>query len=169
MTIQQIINIAKISQYLVVCAIERGGLFGKGIPQQLPLLLYQVRKNVERQFLLDPNEENLIKVSNYLYALCGQYALFADNINQGGQIAPIAPPVAVSPYQFIVDATSFIATGEQTKNIIPFMGYNIIFVRNGITQSTVVDNSYYSWNKFIGSFYMNPAAQEGELLQIFAI
>lgn len=88
MTIPNIIIRAEISQYLAVLAIKRGGTFGKGIVANLPLLLYEVRKNVSRTYDLDPTNTTLIKTSNYLYALCGMFGLQADYLQSTGGIVP---------------------------------------------------------------------------------
>lgn len=88
MTIPQIIIRAKISQYLAVIAIRKGGLFGNGIPSFLPSLLYQVRKSVERMYAYSPTEENLIGNANYLYALCGKFGVQANYLINAGGIVP---------------------------------------------------------------------------------
>jgi hypothetical protein len=46
-TVQQIIDIAKISQYLSLNDIDKKGLWGGGIDLQLPNKIYNIRKSVE--------------------------------------------------------------------------------------------------------------------------
>lgn len=47
-TVNDIIKIAKVSQYLVENDIGNGGLYGKGIDLLLPKKIYCVRKNLQR-------------------------------------------------------------------------------------------------------------------------
>jgi len=172
-TTAQIIRIAKISQYFCFVDIEKSGLYAGGIDLELPHKLYMVRKDIEYQYDLDPSNETLAATSAYLYALCGKYALYAQSIifnpaTVSGTIATTTP----SPYQFIVDAsTSFIIDGQSAKTITAFIGYNLIFVRGGITQNTTDDGSgsYYSWTKATGSFVCYPAASTGEIFGLFPI
>jgi hypothetical protein len=172
LTTAQKITIAKISQYLVSNAIEKGGLYAAGIDIELPQKLYNVRKTIEYQYNIDPSDTTLVTTSNYLYALCGRFGLAAQAIiltpgTSGGIIARTAP----SPYEFTVDAsTSFIIDGQSAKTITAFIGYNLIFVRNNVTQATV-DNggSFYSWTKSTGSFVCYGNAATGELFQLIPV
>lgn len=174
LTVSQKITIAKISQYLCAIDIERGGTFGGGIDQTLPLKLYNIRKSVENQYILNPADTTLTATSNYLYALCNKYALMAQTIvlGSGGSVPGTVATVSPTPYQFTVDAsTSFMINGQSSKTITAFIGYNLIFIRGGVTQSTVNDgiNSYYSWSKSTGIFTCSPAAVTSELFGLFPI
>lgn len=171
LSISQKISIAKVCQYLAANGIQKNGLYGGGNDLNLPLKLYNVRKSIENQYAITPNDDTLTETSNYLYALCGKYALYAQSIilGSGGSIPSIVAGTTPLPYQFMVDAsTSFIINGESAKTISAFIGYNLMFVRNGIPQSTVNDGSgsYYSWTKSTGTFIMYPAAATGEILQL---
>lgn len=119
MTIPQIIIRAKISQFLAVIAIEKGGLFGNGIPTFLPSLLYQVRKSVERMYALSPTEENLLGNANYLYALCQKFGLQASYITHaGGIISPSVTPSAASRYSYpLTSQYVAIADGETSLEL----------------------------------------------------
>ena len=83
-TVTEIINIAKVSQYLSIVAIQRGGVYGGGVDKKLPRLLYGVRKNVELVYGLDNSDTTITKTSNYLYALCGRFSMEAQNLLNGG-------------------------------------------------------------------------------------
>jgi hypothetical protein len=115
-------------------------------------------------------QQGLIPLSNYLYWLCGKYALISKGINGSGSIASVTPESATIPnrYDFIVSGTSFIISGQSLKMIPEFIGYNIIFVRNGATQSTQdVGGTYYTWNSVTGAFQLfNGEAQDGETFTI---
>ena len=47
MTIQQIVNIAKLSQTYCLLDITKRWLFGGGTDLQMPLKIYNIRKDVE--------------------------------------------------------------------------------------------------------------------------
>lgn len=173
LTTLQIINVAKISQYLAIRDITVKGLFGGGVDLSLPNKIYNLRKSIEYWYDLDPSDTSLVTTGRYLMAICGIYGQIAQGITGGsGTVAAIsgttgAPP----PYDFKVDAsTSFIIDGQSQKTITAFIGYNIIFVRGNIAQSTVYNGgSYYSWNSATGNFVVSPSAVSTELFTITAV
>lgn len=170
-SVSNIIRIAKVSQYLSKIDVAKGSLFGKRIAPNTPQILYMERKAVEWLFDLDPTNETLTGTANYLYSLCRGYNLQAQNITGSGTVAPINPIVAPNPYDFIVDGSSFVATGATTKNFpATWAGYNLLFVRNGIPQSTQdTGGSYYSWDRAIAVLTISPAAQAGEQFQFYPV
>ncbi len=169
LTVAQIIDIAKKSQYLAQNDIANQGLFGGGVDLLLPNKIYNIRKSVEYWYELDPSDTTITKTSNALLALCNKYYLQAQSISgSGGSVSPISPSTySPNEKQFTVSVSSYIATGESSKIITEFIGYNLIFVRNGITQYTINDgiNTYYSWDKNTGYFYCS-VASEGETFNI---
>lgn len=172
LTVADILNIAKISQYLATLDVEKGSLFGKRVVPETPQILYNERKAVEWLYDLDPADTSLIETSNYLYALCRGYNLQAQQISgTGGTITPVNPSQIPNPYIFEVDATSIVPTGATSATLTAFIGFNVLFVRNGIPQSTLNLNgdSYFSWNKNLGLFTIHPAAIENEIFQIYPI
>lgn len=172
LTVQQIINIAKISQYLSKIDVAKGAMFGKRIAPSTPIVLYMERKAVEWMYNLDPTNSSLPLTSNYLYSLCRGYNLQAQGITGGGgSVSPVTPGTSPSPLQFIVDAsTSFMIDGQSSVTITQFIGFNVLFARGGIPQSTVItEPSYYTWNKTTGLFTISPQAFTGELFQIYPI
>lgn len=172
LTVPQVIAIAKISQYLCLVDIKKSGLNGGGIELDLPHKLRIVREDIEYQYNLDSTNDTLVTTSEYLYALCGKYALYAQNITGGGGIiAPTSGGTAPLPLQFIVAAsgTTFI-DGQGSATLATFAGYNLLFSRNGIPQSTVSSQpSYYSWNRSTGLLTISPSAILGELFQIYPV
>lgn len=170
-TVSEIILIAKKSQFLASNDIQRKGYFGGGIDLQLPRKIKAVRENVEWMYNLDPTDDTLVGTANYLLSLCGAYAFKANAISGGGgTVSPIAPPQTLNPLQFVVDGSSTIPTGGDSVTLTSFIGYNIIFVRNNITQSNV-DNggTWFTWEKVTGDFTCVGAAGAGELFQIYPI
>ncbi len=83
-SVSEILNIAKASQYLATVAIRRNGLFNGGIDRMLPRKLYCIRKNVEWLFGLDPTDDTLARVANYLYALCAPFSALAQIVIAAG-------------------------------------------------------------------------------------
>ena len=110
-------------------------------------------------------------VANYLYWLCGKFALEGQYIitgTGGGSVVPINPGATPNPIEFEVDATSFIPNGNSTVTIPSFIGYNLLFVRNNVPQSIInTGASYFTWNKVTGVFTCSPAAATGELFQLY--
>jgi len=173
LTTLQIINIAKISQYLAIRDIAVKGLFGGGVDLQLPNKIYNIRKSIEYWYNIDPSDTSLVATGRYLMAICGIYGQVAQGITGGsGTVAVISGTTgAPLPYDFEVNAsTSFIIDGQSQKTITAFIGYNIIFVRGNVAQSTVNNGgSYYSWNSTTGNFICYPAAVSTELFTITAV
>jgi len=171
-SVANIIRIAKVSQYLSKIDVAKGSLFGRRIAPNTPQILYAERKAVEWLYNLDPTDSTLTLTANYLYSLCRGYNLQAQNITGGGSVSPINPTTAPDPYDFIVDGSSFIATGASTKTFPQaWVGYNLLFVRNGIPQSTlnVGGNSYYSWDRDTASLIIDPAAAADESFQFYPV
>lgn len=172
LTVAQILDIARISQYIATLDIEKGKFFGRRIAPETPQILYNERKAVEWQYNLDPADTSLTETSNYLYSLCRGYNLQAQQISgTGGTITPVNPSQIPSPYIFEVSSTSLVPTGANSATISAFIGFNVLFVRNGIPQSTLNINgdSYFSWNKNLGLLTIHPAAIQGEIFQIYPI
>lgn len=171
LTVAQIIDIAKISQFLATVDVEKGSLFGQRVVPETPQILYLERSAVEWMYNHDPANPTLRETSNYLYSLCRGYNLQAQQISgTGGVISPVNPSEIPAPYDFEVTATSLIPAGATSASIPAFIGFNILFVRNGVPQSTLnLGGSYYSWNKALGIITISPAAYLSENLQIYPI
>lgn len=119
---------------------------------------------------LDANDLNINVTSNYLYALCGKYALEANYlIRPGGLLSNITTPTAVpEPIEFIVSNNSLIPNNGNSASISSFIGYNLLFIRNGISQSSINNGgSYFTWDKGIGAFVCYTNAATGELFQLY--
>lgn len=83
-TVSEVINIAKASQFLATIAINRGGLYWGGIDRLLPRKLFNIRKDIEWLFGLDPSNDTLTKTANYLYALCAPFSALAQIVVAAG-------------------------------------------------------------------------------------
>ena len=171
LSVENIIRIAKVSQYLSAIDVANGNLFGKRIAPSTPVILYCERKAVEWLYNLDTTDSTLTGTANYLYSLCRGYNLKANSVTGGGTVSPINPVTAPDPYDFVVSASSFMVTGATTKNFpSTWVGYNLLFVRNGIPQSTVnTGGSYYSWNRNTAVLTISPAAVADEQFQFYPV
>ena len=172
LTVAQILDIAKISQYIATIDIEKGKFMGKRVVPDTPQILYNERKAVEWLYNIDPADTSLTQTSNYLYSLCRGYNLQAQQIaGTGGTITPVNPSQIPNPYDFEVTASSLIPDGANSAVISAFIGFNLLFVRNGIPQSTlnIGGNSYFSWNKTLGIITISPAAYSGEQFQLYPV
>lgn len=172
LTVSQILDVAKISMYLSTLDIEKGSLFGQRVVPETPQILANEIFGIEYWYNLDPSDPSLIETSNYLYALCRGYNLQAQQISgTGGVISPVNPTQIPNPYIFEVSPTSIVPTGATSATLTAFIGFNVLFVRNGIPQSTLNLNgdSYFSWNKNLGLLTIHPAAIQNEVFQIYPI
>jgi hypothetical protein len=175
LAISDIIAIARISQYLSADDVSKGSLFGNKVTPLTPVILYCERKAVEYIYNLDAADTTLRLTANYLYSLCRGYNLKAQGIlaaGGGGSISPINTSTAPDPIQFNVSATTAVVTGATTGTIGAFIGYNLLFVRGGIPQTTVNEGggaSYYSWDRALGLLTISPSAIVGELFQLYPI
>lgn len=122
MTVSEIISIAKVSQYLAANDISRRGIYGGGVDNLLPRKLYNIRRDVEWLYELDPDDQTLIGTANYLYALCAPYngkaALLINNSIGGIIINPITGvPANITPIrlQFVIgESGSLMNAGDTT-------------------------------------------------------
>ena len=119
--------------------------------------------------IMEATKKEYPNVDNYLLWLCGTFGSQAQYVisgTGGGSIVPVTP--AANPIEFEVSPTSYIPDGDSTKVIASYIGYNLIFVRGGITQSTIdLGGSYFSWVKASGLFTCYPPAATGELFQLY--
>lgn len=174
-TIPEIILWGQISQPLArIGESKRKALGDNAADVDLDIKLYNTIIDVSYAYNQNADSAIQFTMGNYLLALCGRYLFTAQaTIAGGGSITPITPGgITPDPYDFEVGASSFIATGETTKTFpATWIGYNILFIRNSITQSlTNQGATYYSWNKLTGAFVLiSGAAQAGELFQIYPI
>jgi len=180
LTIAETIRVGDVSIYLAGNDNATGALFGRRLsspksPVEIAALTDALRWQYEDLLAIGEvsSDDTLRGTANYLVWMCGRYGLQAQGIiagSGGGSVIPI-PTSTPLPYQFIVDAsTSFIIDGQSTKIITLFLGYNLLFTRGGIAQSTVTtESSYYTWDKATATFTCVPAAVTSELFQIYPI
>ena len=173
-SIPNIIQWAKASQALAAIGEGKNLATRNGtIEDGLDVKLYTERKSLEYAYAQDPSSNQTFLVGQGVLALCGQYIFEAQEATgSGGSITPITPSNAPDEYDFEVSASSFIADGDSSVTFPPsWEGFNILFVRNNITQSKVNQGgTYFSWDKTTRTFTLiNGNANTGELFQIYPI
>lgn len=173
-TIQEAINRGSVSIYLAGNNNAKGALFGKRLaaPGSMTTIAMVTDALSWGYDGGAQTEESLRQTANYLVWLCGSYGQQAQYIlegNGGGSVVPGGGGTVLPlPEDFeITSSSSPLSAGESSVTLTAYIGYNVIFTRSGITQSTV-DNggTYYSWNRDTGLFQCFPAAA---LTEIFTI
>lgn len=173
LTTQQQINTGRVCAYLAENSLASGRLHGGAQDIRLPSLLYNITEGLEQLYTLDSSHADLTMIGNYLISICKDYAK-AQRIlalGGGGSVATIVGGLP-RPEEFVVSASSSIVTGASSLVIPRFIGYNLLFVRNFIPQSTINledGSSYHSWDKTTGTFTCSPAAGVGELFQLIPV
>lgn len=173
LTIQQIINIANISQYLSANNIAEGVLFGaRKIPTN-PRIIYMENAALKWMYSVDPTNPSIRLVANYVYSLCKQNsrARAIAGAGGGGSIAPVNPGTPPSPIEFTVagSGTPFV-DGQTTLLLTSFIGFNMLFNRDNIPQTQVdTGGTWFTWSRTTGLMTIYGAAATGELFSINAV
>lgn len=172
-TVAEIVSSYPIAQYLAANSINKQGLYGGGVNNQLPEKIYNIGRSVERTYNDDPSDDTLQETANYLWTLCGRFGLEALVVAQAsGSVSPVTPTSSLPlPITFFVSASSLIPTGSNSVTISSFIGYNLAFNRNNVPQAPLNDGSgsYFSWNRNTGEFVCYGDANVGELFQLIPI
>lgn len=166
-----IVSIYPVAQYLATNDINKRGLYGGGVDLQLPEKIRNIGMSVERIYNDNPTDTSLTATANYLYALMGKYGIQAMRIPEAtGYIAVVNQENQLPvPYDFTVTSTTIIPDGGSTTTLSAFIGCNIEFTRNNITQTTTDPGgggSYYYWNSATAQFICYPAASLGESFRL---
>jgi len=170
-TTASIVSIYPVAQYLATIDINKRGLYGGGVDLQLPEKIRNIGMSVERIYNDDPTDTTLTSTANYLYALMGKYGMQALRVPElMGYVADIEPENQLPvPYDFTVSSTTIIPDGGSTATLSAFIGCNLEFTRNNITQTTTDPGggaSYFYWNSATGQFICYPAASLGESFRL---
>ena len=168
LSISDMILIGRVSIYLSSNNNSKGALFGKRLSSPFsPIQIATVTDALKWQYEGDPTDDTLRGVADYLIWMCGSYGLQAQYIISGSGGGTVVPSANTRPSRldFVVSTSSIIPTGNSGLTIPQFVGWNLMFSRGGIEQSTVDigdGSSWFSWNRDTGTFGCTPAAQEGE-------
>lgn len=169
LTVAEKIAIAEINEYLISNAIQKKDLFAGGINIDLPTKIRVIREGIEYRYNQDPSDTTLTATSNYMLSLCLYLSAAKAITGNAGVVAGVASTSPPNDEQFTVAASgTFLVDGQSSKTITAFIGYNLLYVRNGIPQYTVNDGSgtYYSWTKSTGGFVSFPAVVTGEIIRL---
>ncbi len=169
-TIQETINIGKATIYLMSNDYSKGSLFGARLTKESSAVLIDYTTSaLEWQYNSLPNTDTLRGTANYLLWLCGKYKLEAQGLSGGGSVIPINPALTLpQSIEFEVSGSTIIPSGGSAYTFTQYIGYNLIFVRGNLTQSTINQgNTYYTWNRVTGEFTCIGVANAGELFQFY--
>lgn len=154
--------------------LDGGQRRGGTLNEKQRILLRMAVDIVETQYNSDPSDTTLEKTANYVLRLSKHKDKAMEDIADGGS-GSVADPTSASlptPYDFTVTASSFISTNATTKTFPSiWRGFNIIFVRNHVTQSTVNEGgTYYTWDRNLAILTLaGGVAQDTEIFQIYPI
>jgi len=173
-TTQQQIDIGNASCIYAANELRNGKRHGGLNDVGLPTMIYVVREGLERLYDLDPTNEDITPLGNFLISICKDAAKAEVNIVGGGALPIVLGTTPPSPLDWVVSASSIpLATGETSVTLTQFIGYsNLNFSRGGTTQYTSDPGggaTYYSWNSSSGLFQLlgtNPEAVLGESMRI---
>lgn len=174
-TIPEVIVIGKVSAGLAGNYNSRGALFGGALAAPTsPVLIQMCTDALEWGYDGGAQtDEDLRNVANYLLWLCGKFGLQARNLIGigGGSVVPVIPgSLRPSRIDFVVSASSQLPTGSTGGTFSSFAGYELDFIRGGISQSTVTtEPTYFTWTKATGLLFISPALAEGELIAIIPV
>lgn len=174
-TIPQYINLGEATVFLMGNYQNQGVLWGERlIKQQNPTLVAIVTDALNYQYQGLPNDSTLEGTAEYLFWLCGLFQLQARNLTGGSSVVP-TPPITPMPnnLDFYVDAsTTPFVVGQMSQTFPQFIGYNIVFNRDGVPQAQANDGSsnYFSWNKITGQMLLLPSPGAAPVLgELFSI
>ena len=175
LTIPVTISVGDVSTYLAANDNSKGVLFGRRISSpKSPIEMLMDTDSIRWSYNGGVNDiEDMRQAANYCRWEYGTYGLEAQYIisgTGGGSVIPINGGTLPLPIQFIVSASSYMVDGQSSATISEFIGFNLLFTRGGISQSTVVSEpTYYTWDRDTGAFTCSPILYAGELIQLYPI
>lgn len=110
-TPQEVIEIAKLSQFFAAKARAKGALFSPELSPNLFKILYTERKSLEWAYNLDPTLDSLQNVANYVYRLCGRFGaaalgIIGEGISGGSVVTPITPSGVAFSFEYLIPITA---------------------------------------------------------------
>lgn len=149
-TVTDTIEIAKVSQYLAtVDAHKRGLLYNGSLNPNLPVILWVERKIIEKINDEDPTYTDLQVCADYLYSLCGAYALKAQDIISGGGGGSITPVTPVGFGEYLIPITSSDFANATDYNNPDIVGKNLVIFWNDINRYLI---PVTEWNYTVTGF-----------------
>ena len=136
-TIPQIINFAKISQYLasnekaILDQLKSGSLIGN-----LSGLLYMEGTLLQNMYALNPSGPTIRGTAEWVLSLCGKYAIQAQNIINN---LAASPPIITGPANQSVNVGS---TATFTVSVVSATNYTLQWYLNGVAIPGAIGLSY---------------------------
>ncbi len=178
-TIPQVIDIAKICQYLGVYYTTLNQFFkGGDLDVKYAQLLYMERTGLEYQYNFNPNNEQLQPAANYIYNLCGRYLSQALQILGTGSGIIIIPGTgaggtlrAIQLEWVVGQAGSYMSAGATTivLNYNNVVGGSVnVFQNNILVSQNLEDRVSYTivYTDTTVTITFNQAVQDTELYNI---
>jgi hypothetical protein len=141
LTVTEIIDVAKVAQYLAANAVGRGAMFGQQPDPMLPLKIFTERKAVEWAYGQGLDYDGLVKSANYLFSICGKYGLIAQAVIGGGSSggstttvgagATAVFPIRLTSGDFEADGVTIIDSRLVGVNLMIFVNELNIYLQSG--------------------------------------
>lgn len=172
LSISQTITVGKLATGLAINSVAKGSLFGGKLAPNSPLTMAMVTDALSWGNSGGQDAEDLRGLADYAYWIYGKQGLQAQYLigisSGGGTVVPGTITVSPTRIDFNVSASSFLPTGT-TSYTFPssWTGFNMIFERGGVGQSTVTtEPSYFTWDRTTRQFTCSPALFADELISI---
>lgn len=136
-TVPEIINIAKVSQYLAARDAARGALFGQRPDPKLPLLLFMESELVEWGY--EQSKDDITATAAYLFNLCGGYgtraaALIAQGVG-GTVVTPSVPDgSSATTFDYLIPFTAADFADATAYNDTRLVGHRLEIFWNEVNR-----------------------------------
>lgn len=133
-SVPDIIEIAELSEPFAVIDNLKGKLFSQRINPKLPVLIYLELSAVKWAYNQTPSYSDIQFTANYLYDLCGIYALKARNaLNPGGiPVTPVTPAVTEDCTGIVIITAADFEPDGKTVSRPDWNGKNLTIFWNNI-------------------------------------
>lgn len=163
LTVPNIIQIAKVSQYLGLVDINKGTIFSPRVKPspQTAKIIYMERKALEWMYDSDPTNESLRSVANYVYALCNKYVLEANVIVNGSSGGGVVPTPGGTPSNWLyvdyyITAADVIANGFTISELANTSVSVKLLMSSGIGRLYTVSVSMSPFSVQEDKYWINP-------------
>jgi hypothetical protein len=118
LTPYNILNIAKICQYLSVNSVSVSNIYkGKATDERIARMIWAVKEGVQYRYDQNPNDSTLIATSNYLWSLLGRFQLIAQ---ARLAILKAVPPVITGPVNVTVQVGGNATFQTSVSSSLPY-------------------------------------------------
>jgi hypothetical protein len=145
-TISETVDIGRVSTYLAANYNARGRLFGGNLNRVSEVQIAMYTDALDWATEGAQTDATTRNIANYLFWLCGMFAVQAISIiagGGGGSVTPVNPPVG-SIYPFVITSSNFEADGKTYVNE-DIVGDNIMLFINEWTQTWLLAPGAFSY------------------------